>query len=251
MTIQYLPLEWYADKVERGEPFTSLLYGDGEFQIIAGLRTGQTMAYGEVVTERMAEEMTASLEPNDQSLIRGTDPHLIEPETYKGQDADQFQTSCAEYHRLLSGLRERDWTDGVVWDRASRDGELGPFLRALRTRRVVFVGNAVLAASLQPVLRQQASVLVPESNAWAAADSAEDLCRISREESAYVVCAGLTTIPVIMRLWRVNPLCTYLDLGSALDVFAGIGAERGWRAELYADPSRHQEVVARHLRGLT
>ena len=72
MTVKRLPLSWYVEKLERGKPFVSLLYGDGEWLVALRERTGATMQNGEVVTRQLEDEMLASLEALDPAIIRGT-----------------------------------------------------------------------------------------------------------------------------------------------------------------------------------
>lgn len=251
------PLSYYVDKLERGEPFTSVLYGDGEFYVAARLKTGSRLQHGEIVTPRLEEEMLAALAADGPDLFRGTDPHLIYPETYQGRDGAGLRAMCDRFHTALPGLRDREWVDGVVWDRAARDGELGPLLKALRGRKVFLVGNQKLAEGLKAcrALLPWGIYVVRPENAAADLDQMtgtilELFDRSYCADMVYVLCCGLSAIPLAMKIRAAVPTATVLDLGSVLDVFAGIGAERGWRAHLYAQPGAREALVAKHLEGV-
>ena len=245
------PLSWYVAKLERGEPFTSLLYGDGEFMVADGEHIGKTLAFGEVVTEQLHREMVASLLEPGEDIIRGTDPNLINYMDYGGRDIDTFRPVGRRVNALLAKVAPNlDWVDGVMWDVASREGGLGSLLKALQERWTITVGNEKLMGfadrigGFLPVLSENAcsQLTILEANL---------IGRIGNiSKPVLVFCMGLGAIPLAMRLRKVVPECTVLDLGSIFDVFAGIGEQRGWRAEMYADPVAWKECIRKNLEGV-
>ena len=253
VTIARHPLSWYVDKLERGEPFTSLLYGDGEFMVADGQHIGQTLAFGEVVTEHLHREMVDSLLEPGTDIIRGTDPNLINYMDYGGRDIDTFRPVGMRVNNLLAKVAPNlEWVDGVMWDVASREGGLGPLLRALRGCYVVFLGNSRLGSFALDTLLARYVFYLPDSNAVGSFLVLEsNLLRVPRHVSpiVFVLCMGLGAIPLAMRLRKALPGCTVLDLGSIFDVFAGIGEQRGWRAEMYADPVAWRECIRKNLEG--
>ena len=246
------PLSWYVDKLERGEPFTSLLYGDGEFMVADGEHVGKTLAFGEVVTEQLHREMVASLLEEGANIIRGTDPNLINYMEYGGRDIDSFRPVGKRVNALLAKVApDLEWVDGVMWDVASREGQLGPLIRVLRKRLTVFVGNVKLLPFAEEYLGW--GTAVPDENAAKWLNGSESMLVQWAGENVhhpvFVLCMGLGAIPLAMRLRKAVPGCTVLDLGSIFDVFAGIGEQRGWRQEMYADPEHHRVIIAKHLEG--
>ncbi len=249
MNIISQPLSWYVEKIERCEPFTSLLYGDGEFLVASGRRTGATMQNGEVVTARLADEMKESLlmtqDDPGTPIYRATDPFIADPSTYGGRDID----SVKQMHESMMavGVHILKWYDGTVWEKASMAGELGPLLKVLKKRDTTLVANHLVMASFP--IPFNTGVTIPEKNACAAIDSIETQCSVPWSTEIVIVCAGLMTIPLIARMRAKNPFATYLDLGSTFDVFAMIGS-RGWQQELYADGVRYREVLEKHRAGM-
>src|SRR5438874_2209970 len=100
MAVARYPLSWYVEKLEQNKPFTYLSYGDGEWLVALRERTGRTMQNGEVVTKQLEDEMLESLCPNS-SVIRGTDPFLIDYETYQGGDKESIHAIGKKINNLL------------------------------------------------------------------------------------------------------------------------------------------------------
>lgn len=241
------PLSWYVEKLLRREPFSSLLYGDGEMMVAAGERLGEQFTqHKEVVTPQLRDEMLASLDEPGDDIIRGTDLNLINYEDYTGQDWEMFKGVGRSIARLYA--RCETWVDGVVWEDAMRAGKFGPVFQALWRREVLFVGNQAVAGT--NVLKQYEAILAPGRNAAGALDVLErhTAARL-RSYGVCVVCTGLGAIPLILRLCKRHPTVTYLDLGSVLDVYCSLSPERGWRRELYADRERHKALLAANLEG--
>lgn len=238
-TLRNLPLSWYTEKLLRGEPFSSLVYGDGEFLAMAGL------SCGEQVPRQVRDELIASLDCDDPRIMRGTDPMLLDPDSYDGQDKEAVYRMAAAADAAI-GDRTLDWVDGTVWDTSVREGSLGPFLKALRNRPLTLVGHPKLREmDFLPVER---FVAVPPNAAAAALDATTE-ASLGRS-AVYLVCCGISAAPLIVRLMERLPTSTFLDLGSTFDVFVGLGEGRGWRRELYANKHKLAECIHSNLRGL-
>lgn len=253
LTVAYHTLDWYTAKLRRCEPYSSLLYGDGEFQVLMGERTGQAFThYCEVVTPSLVTEMWDSLRNPDADLVRGTDPILVHYRDYGGSDYNSVFALGSRIERTLTeaGLGDMEMANGTIWETCVRDGLLGPFLQELRDHPLIVIGNSGLK-TLARRLDAYAFIDVPETNAAASLDQLERRTLISHTPGAvYLLCMGLGAIPLIMRLRRINRDGTYLDLGSVLDVFAGLGSERGWRSELYRDRAAWDALITKNLEGV-
>ena len=247
------PLEWYIAKLQQGEPFTSLLYGDGEFQAMSGAKTGQAFTnYREVVSQQLVDELRASLDDPDPTIVRGTDLNLIDWRRYGGRDVAQVR-EVSERAQAVIGDRRIDWVDGTVWDVTVREGALGPLLKEMNAhhRSLMLIASERVFDGVKGFLAVRHLVPVPPTNATLYLDGLEHGAINSasgpKPTSLVAVCMGLGAIPLIMRLRRRYPQATFLDLGSTFDVFAKIGAERGWRRELYADEAAWRALVAKNL----
>lgn len=252
MPIRRLPLSHYVDLLERRVPFTYLSYGDGEFHVMSGLHNGQKFTqYEEVVTPEIAAEMRVSLDVPGDDIIRGTDEFIVEPETYGGNDKPVI-FEANRVARMSIGNRKIDWVDGTIWDESVKNGLLGPLIKILSVRDTVVVGVGKLCAKV-PFHTSNAYYTKGTNDCSRLNDLMytvtkwEDLCDST---PVYVLCMGLGAIPLAMRIRGKIPGATVIDLGSALDVFAGLGADRGWRKELYADPVRLKALIDKNLEGV-
>lgn len=263
MIVRNHSIEWYAAKLDRGEPFSVLTYGDGEFMVASGRFVGKAVSGArEVVTEQLRDEMRASfVEPDwvigtgkgdpegsyvaHNEILRGSDPNILDPSLYQGRDVATMQ-ACHDQAREFIALVP-EWVDGCVWDVAAREGRLGPLLRALRKREVALIASErVLSCK---AVRQQYSMAVPEQDAASSIDRLEANADL-RPGMVVVVCCGLSAIPLIMRLRRKYPGATFLDLGSMFDVFARTGGERGWRGEMYKNDQAWVGCIAKNMEGV-
>lgn len=244
------PLDWYTDKVVRGEHFTSLLYGDGEFIVADREATMRHMAYKEVVLPKMEDEILASLDDQSPDIIRGTDLHLVHWQAYRGQDWQSIKQCSERLHRAV-GNRDLTFYDGTVWEFATRDGVFAPFLRAIKKRpeKLVFVGNPKLQQMKFLESRIGLFVPIPHANAYASIKAIEEHTLSYDKPAIYIICAGLTTIPLIMRLRKKLPQSTFLDLGSTFDLFVKLPS-RGWRVDLYSKDKEYQRIIKANLEGV-
>lgn len=247
------PLEWYVNKLLRREPFSLLTYGDGEWLVMLGEQTGQHFTqYQELVTPSLRNELLASLDDSDPSVIRGTDLNIINWRDYKGNDASSFCPIGQKVEWLLKG-RSMEFADGVVWDTAAKTGNLAPFLRALRGKEVVLVGNPMLKGFEGCQFADlYGFVPIPKFNTASMLNVLEAECVAVRQGRTpiYLVCVGLGAIPLVMRLRRQMPEATFLDLGSTFDMFVGLGSERGWRQELYQNQEAWDALIKKNLGGV-
>lgn len=252
--VTYHPLQWYVDKIERGEPFSSLLFGDGEFQVAMGRRNNGTMAYGEVVTERMVTEMRGALTMGPPAVF-GTDPHIMDWESYTGRDVAFFRDMCEGVAQFFGG-RDMEFVDGTVWDVAVREGNLAPFLQAVNKHPMVLVANdGFRPGNGIEFLKPNPFIEIPRSNAYAHTDEIERMLigsyqGVKGKNPVYLLCMGIGAVPLIYRVQKQMPDATLLDLGSVLDVFVGQGAGRGWRSEMYADPAKLRDCISKNLEGV-
>lgn len=247
------PVSWYIQEMAKGRPIVSVLYGDGEFRVIRGAHTGSFYThYRELVTPTMVEELSRPLRSPHPDYIFGTDPNLINYHLYQGGDKEAIIKIGREIEDSLKSLGAAGtvrWVDGVVWDTASRSGEFNELFHYLRKRRVVLVANQRLINSLT-FLRACVIEAIPNKNAFKIIDDLERKLGHLRGDYVYLLCMGLGAIPLATRLHYHNPEGQFFDIGSAFDVFGGIGAERGWRNDLYSNRREYQRIIAKHLNGV-
>lgn len=250
-TIHLRPLTWYLEELTR-RPLVTLTWGDGEFLVASKTRTGTRFQAQELSTPKLEDRLRAALRWTDARGVFGTDPFLLAPETYPGNDVETVTANGRLARRVLEETGcTREWHDATVWDVTVREGRLGPFVRWLRGKRVCVVSNPRVHAWEGWGTGTQ-FVPVPVENAADKQDQTYALARnAGRGCDAFVVCCGISAIPLCVDLARRFPSASVFDLGSTFDVFVGLGKERGWRRELYADPAALADLRRRNLEDAT
>lgn len=126
------------------------------------------------------------------------------------------------------------WIPDRAVSRANELGKAAPFFAACRTRRVVLVGPAHLAAlDLFPVAEH---VRVPDAVAWQHTDRlCAEILTVVRPHDLVLICAGMAANLIVHRLWpELRGRATLLDMGATLDPYVGVFSrgvfrEPGWR----------------------
>lgn len=205
------------------------------------------MAHGEIVTKQMEDELIASLDVPGDDILRGSDFSLLDWRTYQGRDVDMVR-QVSERAQAVIGNRNLTFYDGTVWDEAVRTGNLGPFLKTILDvrRDLCLLGPRDLVHKAR-WLTWSTAYIVPNSNAYSELGQME--VSLGKHD-VYVYCMGLGATALIMRMRKHYPDSTHIDLGSVLDVFVGLGADRGWRRELYADPVELKRIIDKNLEGV-
>lgn len=250
----HLPIEYYTHLVLHKKKFTSLLYGDGEFLVATGLRRGvkQFTVNLEEVSSELEEGIKNSLLVVDPTIIRGTDLNLINWRDYKG--GDDLAELGVVLDKFLGGKRI-DWVNGEVWENAVREYKFAPMFQALQTRDCVVIGNKWVIEFLNQIRIGKWAVQLPIYDAYKAIKSTLNGVRVGfrmkeLNDPVFIVCAGLSAIPTIMKLRESHPDGTFLDLGSTFDIFMRRGQERGWRRECCQDLTVWKKLVDLNLKGV-
>lgn len=196
------PIQWYVDKLTKGEAFSLARYGDGELRSILG-HAGKTTDGCDFTTA--ADDLRDTLTHTDPSFLYGLQRVLP-------SDVPAFK-----------GLRAGPWHDSEVFGRALMAGELWPFIETLRQRDVVVVSNPAVRF-IQPVLLYAHYVEVPPCNTFPHIGRVCDALLdygANRHGVAYLFSCGLSANILVSRLHHALKDNWLLDLGHLWDIFVG------------------------------
>ena len=213
MKVKTPGLQFYADKLLGGKPFSFVRYGNGEWDCILELyhrtRSGSqrfTKTLRKALELSLTEKRTGAYYPALQStgfLKRvGLLPNL---ETWLARNAPDLS-----------------WHDGEVFAKASMKGRLFPLMKALKQHRVVVVGPKWL------MKLPFASVFVPvrAHDCWQSADSIEAQLQ-GLKNVVISFSAGPATKVLIHRLQPVIGKHSWMiDFGSIWDPYCGVRSRR-------------------------
>lgn len=250
MKIHEQPLQWYVDRLKRGDHFSFAGYSDAEWLCILGLRAGDRTALGQVICPTYGKKLF------DVLRRRQGDPRWLTAVPKCLWEADVFGDGIIDRVLHHRGVRIEGWERDMVLDDAAAGAELFPLIDQLRRMDTVMIGNS----DLEPVaglLGCKFFVGVPSPNLhlekgpegidWVV----NDLLDEPRVPAVYLVSAGVSAAVIIDRLHDEIPNSSFIDCGSIWDAFVGIGAQREWRRALYADLNAWQRWTEENLHGKT
>lgn len=211
----------YVSRLRSGERFGVARYGDGEWGAVLG-KIQRTM-YGDVVTRELADAIANTLK---------------HPKPY-------FYASCTEPYTpdARQWIREHNvecrWAKKAVLEQASADGELLPFLEAVRDRKTVVVGMGHLRA-ISEILDVNHFV-VDGPNCYPEIMN-PTLClslieSFVQDADCILFACGLASVVFIHELWDRTD-ATLIDIGSLFDPYCGVESRRGHKRDSFRENVR-------------
>ena len=229
MNITSPGLKFYVDKLRKGEPFSFVRYGNGEWDCILDLfyrtRSG---------SQRFMPDLRAALSKSLTVAREGAYYTALQSASYLTRLG---LLPKAEVWLGQNGIN-RDWHDGEVFTKASRTGALYPLVEALRAQRVVVVGPKWL------MKLPFSSVFIPVKahDCWEQVDAIEAQLR-GMQNAVVSFSAGPATKVLIHRLQPViGKSCWLIDFGSLWDPYCGV------RSRTY-HKRMTPELLRKNLRG--
>ena len=228
-----------------GEPFAFSRFGDAEFAAMieaAAARDG-----GEGTRFPRLEEVL----PGRDGRLRSMDGHEFFPDL--GERLHAIVASEPDYlmgmglaARLLFGdlwirecvpeLSRIDWVSANCLVVALAASGLGKLFEGLRGRQVTLVGPPHME---RLATRQEwAHVEVPPRNCWLSYPEVRERLEgaADGQDGVFLFCATMMSNVLIDELHGLNPAHTYLDMGSALDPYAGVNSRKFHKALRLEDP---------------
>ncbi len=242
MIVHDKPLEWYIEKLKNKEYFAQGMYGDGEWIAMFKEKIGSTNAEGTIYTQELCDELEDSLQYDKPGFLFSA-PGAIKNPDWTG--IGEVKVDRWLEKRLLSRL---EFYEKDMWDKEMKDGKLGPFIQQLRTMNVCLISNKALRGLT--FLNYDHFIELSYPNCYPEIETVADAAVSYGKEGVYLISAGLPAALLAQKIYSRVSHSFVLDVGSIWDAFVGIGAQRGWRAELYSQPDRWEEWKAANLQGI-
>ena len=204
-------LAFYVEKLERGEPFAFLRYGDLFSCVVGSLFSG----YGfQQFTPKLREELAAGLRTNSHhsECIMGLAPihHMVRMGLW-GHTAAWLQGN---------DLTEVEWVETETFNQALYAGLLFPFVRALRFHEVLIVGPRKLKGLLGEALPGARFLEIPSRDAFSVVDRIEAEIRERTAPGGVVSLSAGPTAPILQHRLLETGLTT-LSMGTTWEPFVG------------------------------
>ena len=206
-------LKFYVDKINAGEHFSFVRYGNGEWDCIMKLYH-KTRSGSQKFTPDLQKALAASL------------IEKREGEYYRALQSVSFLKRIGILPKAEAWLAENElripWHDGEVFTRPSMKGDFYPLIAALKKQRVVMVGpkwtmKLPFAKGFVPVRSR---------NCWS---DIEDIKAqlINIKNSVVSFSAGPATKVLIHYLQPIiGKSCWLIDFGSIWDPYCGVNSRR-------------------------
>ena len=244
MKIHEHDLNHYLTMMRKGRPFSLAGYSDAEWYCVLGLRDGEKTALGQVLDAGHGRLLL------DVLRRRQADPRFLfaVPKCLYGLPS--FCNHEIDWLLGRENIRIEACERDMVTDDLAREAGLYPLITYLRKVPTVLIGPAPLRGLTFLRPRQFVEISTPNFHREPGGiDRAVAEALRHKGRAVYCVSAGVSAALIIDRLHDRKPDSWLIDCGSIWDAFVGIGGQRQWRAELYADKGAWEAWKRKNLTG--
>lgn len=224
------PIEWYVEKINKNEPFSICTMGDGEFIAAFGQHVGGENAEATVYSQELCDQMRESFKFKAENFYFSAPAGL--------KDAGLTGIGEVRIDRFLNDIgADIEFHEMEIWDQAMKAGNFGGFIKALRAKNVCVISNQALR--LLTPLKYDKFIEIGYPNCFLEVDRVVQEVLEYGKPGVYLIAMGIPAVLVAQRLHGKIKDSWFIDIGSVWDTFVGIGRQRGFRAELYADHNKY------------
>lgn len=205
-------LNYYVTKMDAGQPFTFIRLGDGEWSAIVQDRA-RTSSRSQTLNHTSLQQgmiKVIARAPDDPRYILA-----LRQTSYRANITAWLEQNTPPHVR---------WHDCTVLYKASKKGQLYPFIAALRCLEVpiVLIGPERLAGLDGKVFPVGRHVVIPGRNCWAMREHILDQALKTRGPACYLLTAGPAAKVFAWSLFaRAGKHSWILDCGSLWDPYVG------------------------------
>lgn len=212
MNIKQPGLQFYVDKIKRGEPFSFVRYGDGEFSAIIGDSRRRTGSGSHSLTiPQMRVDMRKSV------LNRHRADNYI-------MALRQTAMKLPIKKWIRKHIPDLAWHDCTVFYKASRKGRLYPFVKAIRDSGlpIIVVGPPWMRKLNGRVFKLADFIDIPAKDCYRKKDEIVERVLNFGKPAIVSISAGPPGKIMVWELFRrIGQHSFILDLGSLWDVYCG------------------------------
>lgn len=256
MILHEHPIEFYIDKLKNNEYFSMSGFSDAEWLAMEKSRIrpkennglGNRTGGGQLYTHNIGDALREALKVKGDNYYKMVPECMVTHDWVYGKPRmEQFmkEQNIPEEDRVFY---ERD----QVTDDLAREAGLNPLIKQLIKMDVVFISNSFVK-NIKYFMPYKHFIEIPKLDVYEEEDWLNKYTQKVLDygkPSVYIFSAGFAAAPMIGRLHGKIPSSFFLDLGSMWDCFVGVGNQRGWRAELYANSERWWNWIETNLRDI-
>ena len=224
------PIEWYVEKIDRCEPFSICTMGDGEFIAAFNQSVGGQNAEATIYTQELCDGLRETFKYKADNF------YFAAPEGLKNAPLSGIgEARIDKFHQDL-GV-DIEYHEMQVWDDAMKAGNFGWLIKALRGKPLTIISNQHMR--LLKFLDYDYFIETGYPNSFDQIPQIIEEVKTKTNGGIYLVMMGLAAPILCQKLHDTMKDSWFLDIGSVWDTFVGIGAQRGFRADLYSDHNRY------------
>ncbi len=194
--IQNVPLSFYCSRLDVGENFKFLRFGDGEFHSYLG---------SDIVIGKNEHDIYPELTSKIRSIVDNLN-------TSHYNALQPYSLTIPEFQSIIPDI---NWLNADVFHNASEAGELAPFFRSLQGRDVVLVSNW---EKINFINAAWGFIDVQSRNCFNNYDVVMNRITENSQDKVFLFAASRLSVPVI---YDGPDDCTMIDIGSLLDPYIG------------------------------
>lgn len=227
-------IHYYVDRLARGQYYCFPGYSDAEWYCMLGHRLGTTTGLGQIIDKQHGSRLLDVLKCrhlDSRWLFAMPESLWTDVAATRGGEIEEFLS----LHKLVPKIYERD----SVTDDLARNAGLYPFIKQVRKVRPYIIGPERLHKLTFLNYERHFEIETPNLHlSPGGIGRTVELVIASNPNKVprvYLISAGVSAPIIIDRLYEHCPDGFYLDCGSIWDAFVGLGKQRQWRADLYAN----------------
>jgi hypothetical protein len=231
------PIGFFIDKLQRNDYFSLAGFSDAEWFCMLVMRAGDTTALGQILDPVHGRKLRGVMERRqyDRRFLFAIPKVLWTLPNFDDGSIDRFLIQ----HDIEIEAYERD----LITDHLAMQADLYPLIAQLQKMDTVLIGNEALVG-MKEILFLKEFISVSSPNLHLEAGGIEkavnDVKAYARRwqlnPTVYLISAGVSAAVIIDQLHDQIDCSWFIDCGSIWDAFVGIGSQREWRSQLYANP---------------
>jgi hypothetical protein len=239
-------IDFYIKQIEDKNYFSIAGYSDAEWYCMLGIRQGDKTGLGQTLDKEHGKKLLDVMKrrQHTSNFLFAIPRCLWYLPHFSNREIEDFLAD----NDIHVEFYERD----RVTDTLAENAGLFPFINQLQSPTsgsIVIIGNKHLRHLRFLKYRRFIEISTPnfhlEDGLEAVIQDAVDY----GQPGVYLVSAGVSAAVIIDRLHDEISNSFFIDCGSIWDAFVGIGGQRTWRANLFANPMLLRQWKKRNLYG--
>ena len=246
MKFNHHPVDYYVQRLRRGDHFAFPGYSDAEWFCILRHDTHKTTGQGQQLDDATGRRLLRIIKRRclDSRFLFAVPECMWHLEDFQSANIPFRIQRELEMNSIEVEFYERD----MVLDDLAEQAGLAPWIRQLRNMRTTMIGNAHLREL--DFLEIDYFIEIPPVNLHLDEAAMSDVINRAKGvpgTQAFLFSAGIAAAILIDGIADHQPNSSLIDCGSIWDAFVGIGGQREWRRKLYKDPEAHRRWLDANL----